>query len=113
MVARDALAVLGPHGRAHLQEAFPVGAPEHLLHELLRGLRGVVRERGADQFALEDEAVAHVRRERGHVAPRTGAGVGVAPFGVVAAHAGREFGEARKRGRARRRRNVIGHASAM
>jgi hypothetical protein len=96
-VARELRAVGVPDAGAQFQPALPVAAPEHFLDELLRGLRAVIRQRGADQLGFRHQAMAHRRRQQGDIGTPAEAGVAVAPCGVARAHPGCEGDEAGER----------------
>ena len=63
----DLPAVIVPNLRPLLQPAFPVGAPDDLLHELLGHLRAVRIERRAGRLGLEHEPPPDPGRKVGNV----------------------------------------------
>lgn len=71
-----------PGGGAHLEPAFPVGAPGDFLEEFLGGAGAVFSEDGAGGFFLGDEAGAEVGGELGDAGVMVGAEIEVPGGGV-------------------------------
>ena len=109
-VPRQFRAIGVPQRGAEFEKPLPVAAPEHLLDEFLRRLGAVMGQRGADQLGLRHQPVPHGGRQQGHIAPRAGAGIAVAPGGIGRPHARREGGQPREGGGAGGREGFGRHA---
>lgn len=82
--------VVFPYRRTQLQPALPVGAPADLV-DVFGGSRGTVAfQHGGDDVPFGEHTGADPGGEAGNGALLLGAGVGVAPFGVIASSVGKK-----------------------
>ena len=81
----DLSPVAPPGLGSKLQPPFPVGAPEHLLHELFGRSEAVPLEHGFDHFTLGQQPVPQVGRQRRNVAAILRSTVVITVQGVGAA----------------------------
>ena len=83
---------LGPH----VEPPFPVGPPQHFLHEFFGHRARMPRQDGSDDFLLRHQTVAYIRRQHRDIGARIRPVIGIAPVGINPPGAWDKIIEARK-----------------